>query len=442
MMTRTELDRLIEQRARLSAQIGPKKQAGEDVTALIQESAKVSQRIKQIERELAAADEPEAGAEGNQLTVDIVTSASEFEALRDDWHQLEEASDSLSVFMSWEWLYTWWEVFGTGKQLHIVTVRDQGDKLVGLLPLMRVRQLAGLRHSEELAFIGTGARAKSDYLGLMAAGHEPHIVDSIVNTLLTNGLRANAVRLSGVAAGHGMLEALLAGAVASGMSCVVATEQMTVGGPLPGTFEQFVRSMPSKRQRRYIRAQGGTLNEEFGSVHYTDVADTEVLLSQLDVLRSLSSARFRWRLLRRSAWENRRFYEFMRQIAHTLSRTGQVRFSVLTLDDAPAAALLGFLYRRRYFGYQLATNRALARYRPGHCLIEHCIRRLIDEGATWFDFGRGLQEYKTRYFEGRTRLLSLRLVSDEPAKLRAAGCALFTRGIRESVKRLVTTLSG
>ena len=53
-------------------------------------------------------------------------------------------------FQSWAWIYPWWEAFGEGYELRLITVRD-GTLLVGLKPLMLERRW-GLRRLRSIGF--------------------------------------------------------------------------------------------------------------------------------------------------------------------------------------------------------------------------------------------------------------------------------------------------
>jgi CelD/BcsL family acetyltransferase involved in cellulose biosynthesis len=73
------------------------------------------------------------------LKVSIISACSEFAGLEEEWEELYRASPLATPFQSWAWLYSWWEHFGKGHELRLVTVRYE-DLLVGLLPLMLQRQ--------------------------------------------------------------------------------------------------------------------------------------------------------------------------------------------------------------------------------------------------------------------------------------------------------------
>jgi CelD/BcsL family acetyltransferase involved in cellulose biosynthesis len=93
----------------------------------------------------------------------MVQNIREFEALEEEWEDLYHESSIATPFQSWAWLYSWWQSYGEGYELRLLTMRDDAGLLVGIMPLMLERKL-GLRR---LLFIGTG---QTDYLGVLVRG--------------------------------------------------------------------------------------------------------------------------------------------------------------------------------------------------------------------------------------------------------------------------------
>jgi hypothetical protein len=75
----------------------------------------------------------------SHLDVAILTKTQAFRALEEEWEDLYRNSPLSTPFQSWSFLYSWWESFGEGYELRLVTVRDEG-LLAGLIPLMLERQ--------------------------------------------------------------------------------------------------------------------------------------------------------------------------------------------------------------------------------------------------------------------------------------------------------------
>jgi hypothetical protein len=69
------------------------------------------------------------------LETTVHTKVGAFTSLETEWDDLYCHSPRATPFQSWAWLYSWWEIYGEGYELRLITVRD-GDLLVGLLPLM------------------------------------------------------------------------------------------------------------------------------------------------------------------------------------------------------------------------------------------------------------------------------------------------------------------
>src|SRR5215210_4841277 len=86
-----------------------------------------------------------------QLDTAVLPDTKDFASLQEEWDELYENCPLATPFQSWEWLYSWWEVYGEGRYgLRLVTLRDEGGLLVGLVPLM-ARRGAGFGR---LLFVG------------------------------------------------------------------------------------------------------------------------------------------------------------------------------------------------------------------------------------------------------------------------------------------------
>ena len=66
---------------------------------------------------------------------EVVRNADDFYALAPEWTRWRTERAVDPMFLSHTWFRTWWESFGRGKELHIVTVRSRRE-LVGVAPMM------------------------------------------------------------------------------------------------------------------------------------------------------------------------------------------------------------------------------------------------------------------------------------------------------------------
>lgn len=97
-----------------------------------------------------------------------------FKTMAEDWQACLSASNAHSLFMSWPWLYSWWETWSQtlGLELVLLGVFDAQGKLVGIGPFYR-RDLIlplGLR-VRRLHLIGSAWRiaptVRTEYCGLI-----------------------------------------------------------------------------------------------------------------------------------------------------------------------------------------------------------------------------------------------------------------------------------
>ena len=117
---------------------------------------------------------------------------SDFAGLKHEWSNLLGESNADPLFMSWAWLYSWWEVWSRayGLELFLLGVYSNEDgMLVGLAPLYRhvFRSLGGIR-IRRLHFIGNawriGPSVRTEYVGLiMRNGFEESTAGAIAGYL-------------------------------------------------------------------------------------------------------------------------------------------------------------------------------------------------------------------------------------------------------------------
>src|SRR5687767_8525561 len=82
------------------------------------------------------------------LRVDTVADSNALESLAGEWNTLLQRSDSNHPFLTWEWVSTWWSVYGRQARLCVLTARDDAGRLVGIAPLkLQRRRLLGVWRS-------------------------------------------------------------------------------------------------------------------------------------------------------------------------------------------------------------------------------------------------------------------------------------------------------
>ena len=87
-----------------------------------------------------------------------------FRNSRSEWDDLLKRSSCDQLFLSWEWLFPWWETFSDrdSMQLYILAARNAAGTLIGVAPLyIHEIKVKGLISSRILQFIGNCWRGRS-----------------------------------------------------------------------------------------------------------------------------------------------------------------------------------------------------------------------------------------------------------------------------------------
>ncbi len=128
----------------------------------------------------------------SELHIHLFTP-DQFKDMRDIWRVLLKESDANPLFMSWEWMYAWWDIYGNKENdsLLVLGAYDK-EKLVGLAPLYisHHRSLKGLISTRTIQFIGTRIKGtagfRSEYLQFITSSNDSkHINDYIARELFT-----------------------------------------------------------------------------------------------------------------------------------------------------------------------------------------------------------------------------------------------------------------
>lgn len=336
--------------------------------------------------------------------VERITDADAFEALRPEWEELLEASPSRCLFLTWEWLFTWWKHLARGRRLALLAVR-RGGQLVALAPFARgTSRPAGAvgRHllPTSLQLLGTG-QVGSDYLDLLVrAGRERPAAEALAEHLAEEG---TVVELRQLCAERSLAHGLAESLAERGWRAVTDRTHVCPVIDLAGlSWEDYVSSL-GKSHRANLRRRFRKLEAAF-DVRFERAGSELEVDEAFDLLLDLH--RKRWRDRGGSdALSDPAVVAFHREVTRLTLRRGWLRLYVLRLDGRPAAALYGFHYRDRFLYYQSGFDAEFGDYSVGLVIMGMAIREAIAEGAREYDLLHGDESYKYLW-ASRTRELA------------------------------------
>ena len=337
------------------------------------------------------------------MTVKVIQASEEFFQLRDEWNGLLESSASRCVFLTHEWLSTWWKHLSAERKLSIVTVCDSG-KLIGILPLV-IRTPQYRRMMPRLAeFIASGVIG-SDYLdAIVESGREREVLGAFSGELCRWGLMLQLSQLRGE------------GSIVAGLPQILAQDGWLAFGARINvcpfidlsnhSWDTYLGTLSSSQRYNYNRRLR-TLQKTF-DLRLDDVRLARDAESALNVVITLH--RKRWGSIGNSeAFQTAAVTAFHREFVQLAGAQGWLRLLILSLNDVPVAALYGLRYGSTFYFYQSGFDPAYSRYSVGLVMMGLAIKTAIQDGASEYDLLHGDEEYKFHWAHNQRELSRLEL---------------------------------
>ena len=311
----------------------------------------------------------------------------EFDCLREEWNHLLSLSICDNVFLRWEWIHTWWDIFknNSNRTLFILTARRNG-RLLGVAPFFidRVGPL-GTRYlklcSEELS---------PDYLDIIAEkGHETEVVRALWNYTREGPPPWDVIDFDNLRLDSNLL---------TDPSLLRENRPWSeISHPCPyikiqGTFEDYFRTRDGlvrfsleKKYQKLMREMGVT---------YAEVKDEKDLAQGLENLFLLHAKRAKEKNIT-SDFLSPDAKRFHHAIGRLFLRNQILDLQFLYDGKKPISALYNFNYRNKTYYYQAGSDPGWRKWSVGAVLHFLAIRRAFDKGFDEYDFLKGSESYKS-----------------------------------------------
>ncbi|SPP99508.1 putative Protein involved in cellulose biosynthesis (CelD)-like protein [Candidatus Sulfobium mesophilum] len=326
------------------------------------------------------------------LTIEEITKLEDFMKLAPEWNLLLKESDSDNIFLTWEWVSNWWNVYGEGKKLRVMAVRDDTKGLVAIAPLYgterRVMKGVAVR---EIRFIGTGGDVSPDYLDvIIKRGMEEEVIEALVRHLCADR-KWDVASLTDIRADSPNLELLKN--LASGSGLLVRTKPCAVCPyiKLPPFWEEYLGGL-SANMRYNVKRRMRNLEKAFAARYFL-WQDTETLTSAMELLAALHSRRWEEKGTSRS-FSTPQYNAFHQAVALDFARKGWLNLSCLELDGEIVGMFYDYRYGNKIYYYQAGFDPEFSRYSPGLALRAYVIRDAIEEGFEEVDLLKGAYDFK------------------------------------------------
>jgi CelD/BcsL family acetyltransferase involved in cellulose biosynthesis len=320
--------------------------------------------------------------------IEIIDDLAGFARLRAEWTELLRASDADCLFLTWEWLYTWWYHLAGRRRLHIVVLRSGGDLLAIAPVAVRDHRVASLLPLPTLQFLGTGA-VGSDYLDVIVRrGAEEEATRALAAHLADQRV---VLEMAQVKTGGSIADALASTLTVRGWrQCRLTTERCPFISLAGHSWESFLGTLGADHRynfRRRLRNATRAFDVRFERVRAA--SERPGAFEQLIALHQM-----RWRDGGSDGFHLPALVNFHDEFTALAFERDWLRLFVLSFDGRPVAALYGVRYGRVFYFYQSGYDPEYRTHSVGLLAMGLAIKSAIEEGAEEYDLLHGSESYK------------------------------------------------
>jgi CelD/BcsL family acetyltransferase involved in cellulose biosynthesis len=313
--------------------------------------------------------------------INIISTIDEFRGLKDEWNDVLNKSNTNTIFLTWEWLYTWWEVLGRGAELFIVVSRDENGRLEGMAPL-HIRKTRYYKFpTRELTFIGMGLSDRQDFI---ATGNGEKVTDGLLRVAFENRAKWDVMHLEQIPEHSYLMKSKTAGQ----FGCFIEASSICPFVSIAGTWDSYSKTL-GKKFWKDVRNKSNKMNR-LGKWEFQvdrNGEDSKGTISMSEEIERKSRKEGTEKIFL-SDPSNR---EFLCRFGETSVQNGWFDYSKIVLNNSVIAYLIGFVYDGKYCAYNTAYDKGFFEASPGKLLlnekIKWCFRNA--DHANEFDFLRG-----------------------------------------------------
>jgi CelD/BcsL family acetyltransferase involved in cellulose biosynthesis len=313
------------------------------------------------------------------LHVEAITEFQAFLDLHDVWDRLVDEAGIEHPFLSHDWMRTWWECFGKGKQLHILLIK-YGRTPVALVPLMyNSIRMYGFR-VRQLEFMHNSHTPRCDFI----VSHCPmDIYRAIWRYLNETGTNWDIVKLPQLTLESQTLRLLpeMAREDNFPVGCWPSTESPYL--TLTGTWDDYLKNLDRKHQSN-MRNRMNRLRK-MGNV------ELEVVSTGEEIVHSLESGLD----IEAKAWKGRSgtairchpdLLAFYRKIAVRAAERGWLRLNFLTVNGRKIAFDYSLVYKNKLYVLKPGYDPEFAPLSPYNILCYMKLQAAFERGLSEYDF--------------------------------------------------------
>jgi CelD/BcsL family acetyltransferase involved in cellulose biosynthesis len=339
------------------------------------------------------------------LLVEEIGDSVGLKSLANKWNNILAQSESDSVFLTWEWIINWWQVYGGGKELRVLVLKDQHEDIVAIAPFyVRTKKILGDLSINEMRFLGTGEDVSPDYLDvIIKRGFENEAINLLIKYLaVKNGW--DVANLTDIVSTSSTIRAIQNMGGENGLIVKTSERAICPYVELLGDWEEYIGGL-SRNMRYNIKRRMQNLEKDFKTRYFIwqDIGGLEYAMERLSFLHNK-----RWEQKGgKHGFSSKEYNAFHQAVAREFAMKGWLQLSCLELDGEIVGILYDYRYGNKIYYYQGGFDPSLYKYSLGLVLRAYVIQKAIENGIKEIDLLKGGYEHKYKWTEYDRQTINL-----------------------------------
>jgi CelD/BcsL family acetyltransferase involved in cellulose biosynthesis len=341
------------------------------------------------------------------MQVQCVDNDNDFLLLEKEWEELWSNSVMPSYFLRYDWVRCSWEELRANNELRVFIVRD-GNRPVLIAPWMRSRRTYRKLPLRSLTFIEHPETQVADMI-LAQTGDAQQSVETLMRYLFEKrSSEWDLLFLDKFHSGSKTLQLFERVRESARIRTEIRASHQALVISLAGSWDEYLNHQ-SVRFRKTLRnvanrmARVGTIEVRC----YGETAGDEAVRK----LFSVSDAS--WKIAEgvaiTSSTVRMRFFE---QLLETATTAKGLWIWLLEVNGRPVASETQIVDGQTIYAIRSDYDEHYADFSPGTYLQMEILKRLFEMRYAEYNFGVGLNPYKTRWTDQHVDLMSCRLFND------------------------------
>ena len=344
------------------------------------------------------------------LIVEEITNIENLRQLGAVWNPLLSQSRSDSIFLTWEWVFNWWQVYGQRKELCVLVLRGQNGDIIAIAPFyVRKKKVLKSFSTHEVRFLGTGEDVSPDYLDLIIMKDRE---DEAINAFIEYISRKdgwdvlNLTDMLSTSISYAILEK-----AASDNGLIVKRNECATCPyiQIPSSWEEYISGL-SKNMRYNVKRRIHNLEKNF-KTRYFIWQDIEGLQNAMERLAFLHNKRWEEKSSIHS-FSSKEYNAFHQAVAKEFVPKGWLQLSCLELDGEIVGILYDYRYKNKIYYYQGGFDPSFYKYSLGLVLRAYVIQKAIEDKIEEIDLLKGGYDHKYKWTESDRNTVNLMIGKD------------------------------